>query len=113
MSNAAQGVISALCCNGTLLAYVQAGDYQDPQILSCLAAFQLGGPQHLLVHGFIHLQVQDFAVLLFELHEVPDSPFLQSVKVPLDGSTTLCSMSHSSSSGVICKLPEGAASPDC
>ena len=50
--------------------------------------------------------MQIFAVPLAELYEVPVSPFLQPVVVPLDGSTTLWSISHSSRFGVISKLAE-------
>ncbi|KAK4831783.1 hypothetical protein QYF61_019096, partial [Mycteria americana] len=78
----------------------------DPQFLFCKAAFQLCSPQHLRVHGVVPPQVQDFALPLVELHEVPASPFLQPVQVPLDGSTTLWCISHSSQCGVICKLAE-------
>jgi len=35
------------------------------------------------------LQLQDLALPIVEFHEVPVSPFLQPVGVPLDGSTTL------------------------
>lgn len=31
------------------------------QVLFCKAALQLGGPQHILVHGVVHPQVQDLA----------------------------------------------------
>ncbi|KAK4809169.1 hypothetical protein QYF61_006427 [Mycteria americana] len=46
--------------------------------------------------GGILPQVQVFALLLVELHEVPLSLFLQPVEVPLDGSTTLWCISHPS-----------------
>ncbi|KAK4810833.1 hypothetical protein QYF61_008805 [Mycteria americana] len=75
---------SGMVGKGTLLAHVQLGVHQDPQV-----------------------QVQDFALPLVELHEVPVSPFLQSVQVPLDGSTTLWHISHSSQICVISKLAEG------
>ncbi|KAK4828339.1 hypothetical protein QYF61_026000 [Mycteria americana] len=71
---------------GTLLAHVQLGVHQDPQVLVCQAAFQTDSPQSVLVHGVsspghgIPPQVQDFALPLVELHEVPVSPFLQPVE---------------------------------
>lgn len=53
------------------------------QVFFCKAAFHIGGPV------LVHEVVQDFAVYLVELHEDPVSPFLHSVKVHLNGSTTL------------------------
>jgi len=52
-------------------------------VLFCQATFQMTGHQHVLGHGVVTPWVQDFALLLVELHEVPVSPFLQPVKVPL------------------------------
>lgn len=42
-----------------------------------------------LVQGVVPPQVQNFASLGIEFHEVPVGPFLQPLKIPLDGSTTL------------------------
>lgn len=52
-------------------------------------------PQHIFMHGVILPQVQHFAFTLVELHEVPANPFLQPVKVTLDGSMTLWCINHS------------------
>jgi len=41
------------------------------------------------VPGIVSLYVQDFAVPLVEINEIPVSPFYPAVEVPLDGSTTL------------------------
>jgi len=71
--------------------------------------FQLIGPQHILVHGAIPPQVQDFAFPLVGLHEAPASSFLQPVEVPLDGNTSLQCVSHSSQNCIISKLAEGKA----
>ncbi|KAK4830703.1 hypothetical protein QYF61_012872 [Mycteria americana] len=84
---------------------------RDPQIRFCRAAFQLGGPQYILVPGVVPAQVQDFVLLLVELHEVPVGLFLLPVEVPLDGSMTFWCISHSSQFGVICKLFEGTLAP--
>ncbi|KAK4811173.1 hypothetical protein QYF61_019804 [Mycteria americana] len=65
-------------------------------------------PLHILVHGVVPPQVQDFAPPLTELYEDPVSPFLQPVEVPLDGSTTLWCIHHSSQFCVISKLAEGS-----
>ncbi|KAK4828308.1 hypothetical protein QYF61_025320 [Mycteria americana] len=108
--DAAQDTISLLCCKGTLLAHVQLGVHQDPQVLFCEAAFKLSGSQHILEHEVVPSQVKDFA-LLVELHEVSISLLLQPVEVPLDGSTTLWHTSCSSQFGVICKLAEGTLCP--
>lgn len=70
-----------------MLINVQHGVRQDPQVLFCKAAFQLGGPQ--LVPGVVPSQVQGLALHLVELHEVHISPFLQLVEVPLGSSRTL------------------------
>lgn len=59
---------------------------RTPQVLFCKAAFQLGGS---LPGPWGCPRVQDFALLLVELHEVCISPFLQLVKVRLDSSRTL------------------------
>ena len=42
------------------MALIQLGGHQDPQVFFCRAAFQLGGPQHVLVHG-LSLPLQEFA----------------------------------------------------
>ena len=99
-----------LCGEGTLLAYVQLV-HQDHQGLFCKAAFQPFGPQPILVHEVIPLQVQDFVFSFDGLHEIPVSPFLQPVEVPLDGSMTLWCISRSSQFCVISKLAHGALCP--
>ena len=42
--------------------------------------FQTVGRQHVLVHGVVPSQVQDFALALVELSEAPVSPFLQPLE---------------------------------
>ena len=107
LSNTAEGTIRLLCSKGTLLAYVQPGVHQDPQVLFCQPASQLGGLQHISVHRVVPPEVQDFTLPLVERCEVPGGPFLQLLKIPLDGSLTLWHICHSSHFGVICKLAEG------
>lgn len=58
--------------------------------------------------GGVLPQVQDFALLLVDRHEVPVSSFLQPVGVPLDGSKIFWCIGHSSQFGVIIKLAEAA-----
>ncbi|KAK4826200.1 hypothetical protein QYF61_006144 [Mycteria americana] len=54
---------------------------------------------------------QDFALLLAELCEIPLSPFLKAVKVPLNGSTTLWCISRFLQVCIICKLNKDALCP--
>lgn len=64
----------------TLLTLVQLGVYQDLHLLFYRPVFQLGSPQHVLVHGVVPSQVQDSALLLAELCEVPISFMERLVK---------------------------------
>lgn len=59
-----------------------------------------------LVPGIIPSQDKDFAFLFDEFHEVH-----QTIKVPLNGSTIVWHISHSSHFGVICKLAECTLCP--
>ncbi|GAB0181886.1 cAMP-dependent protein kinase inhibitor alpha [Grus japonensis] len=86
-------------------------NYRDSQGLFCQAAFQLSSPQYVLVDGVVPPQAQDFALPLVELCEIPVSPFLQPVEVPLDGITAFWYIIHSFQFGVICKLAEGTLCP--
>lgn len=72
--SAAQNTVSIPFSEGMLLAHVQPGVYQDPNVLFCQAALQLCGPQYMLVPGVVPSQMQDFARLV-EHHEVLVSPF--------------------------------------
>ena len=67
--------------------------------------------QHVIVHGVIPSRTQDLAFPLVELHDVPVSPFLLHVEVPLNCSTTSWCISHSSQFCTICKLSDGALYP--
>ena len=82
--NAAQETVGRLGHQGALLACFPFG------VLFCKAVFQLASPQHILVHGLVPPQVQDFSILRAELDDVPFSPSLQPVEVPLDSRTTSC-----------------------
>ena len=98
----------SLCRKGTLLAHVQLGAHQDPQVLFCKAALQLGcPPAHTGAQGCFP---SGAGLLLVELHELPVSLFLQPAEVPLDGSMTLWCISHSSQFCVISKFAEGTLS---
>ena len=108
LPNAAQNIFNVFCGKGTLLTHIQLGVHQ---VLFCKAAFHLGGPQHILVCEVVLPQVQDFTLPLVEFHEVLVSLFLQPVKVPLDGTTTLRCISHSFQFCVIYKFAEGTLCP--
>lgn len=79
--NAPQDAVGLLCCWSTLLAHGQFV-HQHPQVLLRKAAFQAVGPQHVLVHGVINPQGQDFA-FPFAFCKVPVVSVLQPVKFPL------------------------------
>jgi len=89
--NAAQDTIHLPCPRGTLVAPGQPCVPQDPQGLLCRAAIQAGGGGDSPGPGALPLQ--DFALPLVELCEVPVSwrgqwdPFF--VGVTLDGATGL------------------------
>lgn len=72
-----QGHIAGSCSTGV---------HQEPQGKT---GFQMFTLQHKLVDEVISPSVQDFALLLVELHSVLVGPFLQTVKMPLDDSMTL------------------------
>jgi len=57
--------------------------------------------------GVVPPQVQDPALALIELHEVPLCPTLQPVQVSLNGSTACQCIQHTSQFCVISKLAEG------
>lgn len=73
--NSVQDNNSLLCSKGTLTAHVQPFVLQDPQALFSQTAFQLGGPQHILLPMAVPAQVQNFPIPLVELHEVSVSKF--------------------------------------
>lgn len=93
-----------------MLAHVQPGVHRDFQVLFCRAALQLGSSWPALVR-VVPPQVQDSALRLVEHPEIVVSPFLQSVKVPLDGNMTFWHISHSFQFSVIHKLAEGTHCP--
>jgi len=59
------------------------------------------------VLGVVLSLLQDFALSLVEFHKVPIGPFLQPVKVALEGRMTLWHVSHSSQFSAISKLVDG------
>lgn len=85
MPNAAQDTIKLLSGKGTLLAHVQLDLYQETQVFFCKAAFQANVSKHLLVPGAMPPQVQNFTLPFVLLHKVSVDPFLQLLKIPLEG----------------------------
>lgn len=86
---------------------LKSGILELQQAIFYQAVFQLGDPQRILVHGVVLPPVQDFGLLLDELHEVPVSPFVQPAKVSLGESTTCWCITHTSQSCAMNKLAEG------
>jgi len=82
--NAAKDTIYLPCRKGTSVADVQLGVHQEPPGYFLPAAFQLSSSPALTGAGVDLAQVQDFALPLVELCEVPLSPFLQPDEVLLD-----------------------------
>lgn len=80
---------------------------QNLQGLFCKVAFQMGGPQQVLVHGIVPPQVQDFALPFVEHPKVSVRPFVQA----LAGSPTLWCTSYSSQFCVISGHAEAITLP--
>lgn len=93
---------------GCLSLHGQLPAHQDPLSKS---TFQVFIPQHIQLPGFIPSQMQEFIFPSVELHEIHVSPFIQPVKVPLKGSTTLWCVSHSSQFHIIYELAVSALCP--
>lgn len=63
-------------------------------------------PQPVLLKGAIPSCVGDISLPFAELHEVPDSSFLQSVEDPLMSSAVLQHISHSPAPSISCKFAD-------
>jgi len=72
------------------VSHAQLVVHQDAQGVFCPNALHLVSPQHVWVAGVVPTQVQDLALPLVELFEVPINLFLQPTEIPLDGNMTLC-----------------------
>ncbi|KAK4805635.1 hypothetical protein QYF61_009861 [Mycteria americana] len=103
--------VGFLGCEHTLPAHVQLFIHQYPQVLLHRAALKQFIPQPVLILGVALTQVQDLALGLVEPHEVHMGPLLELVHVPLDGISSLRSVSCTTPFGVICKFAEGALDP--
>jgi len=67
---------------------------QGLQVISCNVAFCPVGPQPVVEQEVIYSQLLDFTLASAELHDVPISPFLQPVQVPLENSLSPQCVSH-------------------
>ncbi|RMC07383.1 hypothetical protein DUI87_16848 [Hirundo rustica rustica] len=92
----------------THLAHVQPFIGHNPQVLLLRAALSEFITQSVLLSGIFPPQVQDLALGLVELHEVPMGSLLKFVQVPLDGIPFFCCVSCTVQLGVIRKLAEDA-----
>lgn len=72
-------VVNLLCCKGTLLAHVQHGVCQHPQVSSCKAAVLLVSPQAVMGHVLLCSSSKG-ASSFDELQGMPAGPFLQFVE---------------------------------
>lgn len=79
---------------GALLAHGQLAVRLRSKVFLHRPALQMVGPECVLVPGVTPPWLQDLALPLVELHDVPVSLFLQPIKVPLDGSMTFWYVSH-------------------
>ncbi|KAK4822237.1 hypothetical protein QYF61_011878 [Mycteria americana] len=111
ISDTSQDAIGFLGHLGTLLAHIQEGVSQHPQVLFCLAAFQPLFPKPVALHGVAVAQVQDLALGLVKPHTIDFGPLIQPVQVPLQSPPTLQQINTPAQLGVICKLTEGALDP--
>lgn len=81
----------------TLLDHVQFAVHQDPQVLFCQAASQLGCPHKSWCMGLFFLSCRTLHLSLLNFMGFLSDHFFQPVKIPLDSSMTLWCTSHSSS----------------
>lgn len=77
----AQEVLDPVHYNYLVLGHGQLVFHQGPTLFLCRSAFQLVVSQSPLMHGTSPPQVQDSALPLIELHEIPASPFFQLSQV--------------------------------
>lgn len=103
---------SSVCCTGhcsccLLQAYIagswSTGCLPGPSDLPGNTAFQMVGPEHILVQCYF-LLVHNLAISIIVLDEVPVCLFLQPAEVPPNGSTTIWCISHSSHFCIFSKL---------
>ncbi|KAK4822235.1 hypothetical protein QYF61_011876 [Mycteria americana] len=111
ISDTSQDAIGFLGHLGTLLAHIQEGVSQHPQVLFCLAAFQPLFPKPVVLHGVVVTQVQDLALGLVKPHTIDLGPLIQPVQVPLQSLPTLEQIDAPAQFGVICNFTEGALNP--
>ncbi|KAK4832092.1 hypothetical protein QYF61_020707 [Mycteria americana] len=107
--DAAQDTVGFLGCKHTLPGHVELLINQHPQVLLLRAALNPFSAQPLFVLGIVLTHVQDLALGLVKVHEVPTGPPLKPVRVPLDGTPSLQRVP--TQLGLISKPAEGALNP--
>lgn len=105
------GCLRLSLLQGCLSLHGQLPVHQDPDFPLSKSTFQVFIPQHIQLPRFIPSQMQEFIFPSVELRKIRLSPFIQPVKVPLKGSTTLWCVSHSSQFHIIYELAESALCP--
>jgi len=86
---AALGTVGLLVCKHTMLVHVQFFNHQYLQVILCRVTFNPFILWSVLILGIAPTQVQGLALGLIEPHVVLMGPFLEPVKVPLDGVISL------------------------
>jgi len=84
LPNPAQGAACFLCHGAALLVHGQIVVHQYTKLLLCRAVFQLLSPP-----GVIPPLMQESALPLAALHDIPLSPIIQPFQTPLNGNTTM------------------------
>ncbi|KAK4824820.1 hypothetical protein QYF61_019670 [Mycteria americana] len=111
ISDTSQDAVGFLGHLGTLLAHIQPGIDQHPQVLFHWSAFQPLFPKPVALHGVAVAQVQAPALGLVKPHTIDLGPSIQPVQVPLQSLPTLKQINTPTQFRVICKLTEGALDP--
>ena len=108
--DAAQHMVGFLGCECTLVIHVHLFIHQKPQVLLSRVALNLLILQPVLILWVALTQVQD--AVLAKCDEVHTGPFLELVRVPLDGIPSPRRVNLTTQLAVICILAEGAHNPD-
>ena len=93
-----------------MLCHIELLVNQQPQVFLDRASVNPFSAQSVFVLAIAPPHVQDLALGLVELHEVPMGPHIKPVKVLLDGMSSPQHVDRNTQLGVICKLAEGALS---
>lgn len=105
----AHHIVGFLCCEFTLLGYVELLIHQHAQFFLFRAALDSFFVRPVLVVGIALTQVQDLAFVVVKLMEFVSAHL--SSQVPLDGIHSLQHANHTTQLGVNSKLGERAPIP--